>query len=582
MTLKRIKIENIKGIELKSFELDIIPNKPSLLIAPNGFGKSSISCAFGSMSRNRINLKDEDYYCGNQENQPSITIDYQRTDGVIVTLLADEQSNSIASEIDFFVIKNSLSAKGSSTYFGNTSVKMIIDPVILVDSIPVSTRFDNYSLNEFKLKFGINNKVLPNPNIALKNKLLVEILSENYTSLQRANGVRVTESIQLIINQIQQRNGTKTQICNWINEEYIDKLKGVNHLSDIAHVLGHFELDYTTEAENFLLAIQLVWLYNKDRNHFKKACNYNNYVKDKDDFNVILSNFNTTWRNIRTKQSGGKLVLTFPRADEISNGQRDILSFLAMLFRAKSKLIKNTSVLVIDEVFDYLDDANLVAAQYYITQFIQTYKEKGKRIYPLILTHLNPQYFKNYTFSNQKNYYLNKSNIHVNPHMKRLLMCRKNELIENFVSTKIFHFHPGQDDMRIEFRDLRLPELWGVGRNFKDYTLLQLTNYLKGDDFDPFAVCCAVRVKIEEITYLKIQGEINQEDYLLTHMTRPKLEMAKNLGYRSPETFYLLGIIYNDGLHWNNNQDNISPIASKLENLTIKKLISEVFKEEDV
>lgn len=36
--LKVIEIENIKGIQQKRFELDISPNKPSLLVAPNGFG----------------------------------------------------------------------------------------------------------------------------------------------------------------------------------------------------------------------------------------------------------------------------------------------------------------------------------------------------------------------------------------------------------------------------------------------------------------------------------------------------------------------------------------------------------------
>jgi len=43
--LKVIEIENIKGISHKRFQLDILPNKPSLLVAPNGFGKSSIAVA---------------------------------------------------------------------------------------------------------------------------------------------------------------------------------------------------------------------------------------------------------------------------------------------------------------------------------------------------------------------------------------------------------------------------------------------------------------------------------------------------------------------------------------------------------
>jgi hypothetical protein len=38
-----------------------------------------------------------------------------------------------------------------------------------------------------------------------------------------------------------------------------------------------------------------------------------------------------------------------------------------------------------------------------------------------------------------------------------------------------------------------------------------------------------------------------------------------------------IGIIYNDGLHWHEHRDNISPIAIKLENLTIRKMINEIF-----
>jgi transposase len=70
---------------------------------------------------------------------------------------------------------------------------------------------------------------------------------------------------------------------------------------------------------------------------------------------------------------------------------------------------------------------------------------------------------------------------------------------------------------------------------------------------------------------------VSSEAFLGTRTTRKKLDKAEELGVVSPETHYLLGIIYNEGMHWKKNQDNVSPIASKLENLTIKKLISDVF-----
>jgi len=57
--LKVIEIEHIKGIQHKRFVLDISPNRPSLLVAPNGFGKSSLATAFNSMNNRRIVLKGD-------------------------------------------------------------------------------------------------------------------------------------------------------------------------------------------------------------------------------------------------------------------------------------------------------------------------------------------------------------------------------------------------------------------------------------------------------------------------------------------------------------------------------------------
>ena len=65
--LNSISITNIKGIGAsKTFELDLFPNKPSLLVAPNGFGKSSFACAFNSMNGNRIDLAEKNYHNGDR------------------------------------------------------------------------------------------------------------------------------------------------------------------------------------------------------------------------------------------------------------------------------------------------------------------------------------------------------------------------------------------------------------------------------------------------------------------------------------------------------------------------------------
>ena len=130
---------------------------------------------------------------------------------------------------------------------------------------------------------------------------------------------------------------------------------------------------------------------------------------------------------------------------------------------------------------------------------------------------------------------------------------------------------------RAEFNALGLLEHWGEANNFYQFLFSEADNYLNGRPFCPFAVCGAVRIKIEEIAYNQLQTPALQVVFLTTNMTRNKLDKAQEMGVVSPESHYLLGIIYNEGMHWKNNIDNVSPIASKLENLTIKKLIRDLF-----
>lgn len=578
--LKVIEIENIKGISHKKFELDIIPNKPSLLVAPNGFGKSSFATAFKSMNRNRINLQEEDYNEEDETKSPKVKLKFQKSTDTVVDLEATNDSNSISDEFGYFVINNLTKPKGIGSRFGTASARLEIEDIVLINTIPDNVSFD-YSYRDTKNKFGNNGKVLPNLNNGvLDNLKLVEKLSLNYQALQRANGVRVQRDIENFLDQVNNESGTADELLEWINTELLEFLKQINYVNQIGDLLSKFDLDFPFECENYLAAIQLVWAYHSDRNDFKSACKYSNYLLKRKRYETMLSNFNSTWKDIRASISGDSLVVKFPKAIHLSNGQRDILTFISMLFKAKEKLNKDANILIIDEVFDYLDDANLTAAQYYITQFIDEFKKEDKEIYPLILTHLNPDYFKNFAFNSQKVYYLKKFNIDVYQHFTSLLRKRNNETIEDDVSKYLLHYHPDEIDKREEFRDLNLPELWGEGKNFYNFLDGEVEKYLNDRAFCPFAVCGAVRVKIEEIAYSQLDTAESKEQFLNTHGTRNKLDKAEELGIISPESHYLLGVIYNEGMHWKEHQDNVSPIASKLENKVIQKLINDVINHE--
>lgn len=571
-----IEIEHIKGIQLKRFELNIQPNKPSLLVAPNGFGKSSFATAFNSMNNRRIALAEENYHQENEDLTPRISIEYTKPDGMHVSLEATTESNTIHSELDCFVINNLVRPKGIGNQYGRASATLAISDIILVDRIPNNTPFGNqYRVSQ--QRFGQNARVLPNPDVALNNLKLIEKLSFNYQALERANGQRIQNRINAIIYQINQQAGTTEILTDWVTHNILNDLKQIEYLNTIGDLIHEIDLGYNSETKSYLIAIQLIWLYNNNSNNFKNACKYRIYQLDKKRFQNTLSNFNCTWKNIRASETGGQLVVKFPKAIHISNGQRDILTFIAMLFRARQHLKKDANILIIDEVFDYLDDANLTAAQYYITTFIKDFRNEGRRLYPIILTHLNPNYFKNFAFSNQKVYYLDKSDIQVNQNIARLLRNRDHHTIRDDVSKHLLHFEPTPINKRAEFNALGLLEHWGEANNFYQFLFSEADNYLNGRPFCPFAVCGAVRVKIEEIAYNQLQTPALQAVFLTTNMTRNKLDEAQEMGVVSPESHYLLGIIYNEGMHWKNNIDNVSPIASKLENLTIKKLIRDLF-----
>src|SRR5690606_23073570 len=107
----------------------------------------------------------------------------------------------------------------------------------------------------------------------------------------------------------------------------------------------------------------------------------------------------------------------------------------------------------------------------------------GKRLYPIILTHLNPNYFKNFAFSNQKVYYLDKSNIQVNQSIVRLLRNRDHQSIKDDVSKHLLHFEPTHINKRAEFNAIGLRELWGESDNFYQFLFGEVDNYLNGRAF---------------------------------------------------------------------------------------------------
>lgn len=580
MSLITIEIQNIKGIKRKIFNLEILPNKPSILVAPNGFGKSSIATAFDSLQRNRINLDDDDYHESNKLNKPRIDLTYEREDKTRINLYADDSHNTIVNELDWFVINNKVRAKGIGQSFGgytNVSASLRVDPIVLVDTIPKKVDFD-YSFKNQKDSFGQNGKVLPNINSIFDNYRLINEIYSN-TLLDRCQGERIQSAIQKFINTVNNQSGTASDIVDWIEKNQLSILTQIKYLNELAEILNSYDIGFSKNSENFLAAIQLIRVYESNPASFKNACRYKEYEDEKSSLKSLFSSINSSWKDITPKQTKNQLIIEFPKTNLISNGQRDIMCFIALLNKAERKLKKQSCILIVDEIFDYLDDANLVAAQYYISQIIKRFQRENKRFYPLILTHLNPAFFKTFVFSKQKIYYLDKKTSKADSNLENLLKNREAPSIKDDVSKFLLHFNPNHINKRAEFRALRLKETWGEANNFDQYIDAEAKKYSTDQpDFDPLAICIALRKKIEKKIYDRLRDPLEKNAFLNINMTREKLEYAESKGIPIPETYFLLGIIYNEALHWKPNHDNISPIISKLENFTIKQIVSRIIK----
>lgn len=583
MKIKSIEIKNIKGISNAKFDLDIIPNKPNLIVAPNGFGKSSFATAFNSLNANRINLDDKSYFENNQENEPQLAVVTEDDEGIKETLTADSNSNSINNEFDIFVINNQLVAKATKLRIaGNVIAKssLEVNPIILNGNIPPKVFFD-YSRAKAKTIFGGNGKILPDISEILSNPLVLEEIVTKI-DLSKFKGVRLRSRINTVITDVNNQSGTTPQIINWIESNRLDYLKDIDLLNCLSSILCSYDIiDINNDVYCFLAAIQLVDIYLSDQKLFKKAYEYQQYLAEKNDYEELFKTFNSSWVDIKPKEVKKKrLILELPKAHNISNGQRDILCFIALIQKSKKVLRKEKYILIIDEVFDYLDDANLVSVQYYISQMLEQFKAEDRKFYPLIMTHLNPFYFNHFCFNKHKikTHYLDQRTSSVNSQFVKFIRNRGNDAIRESVDLYHFHYHPDQINIRNEFKAIGLKETWGESPKFHKFINDETLKYVKNKtDFDPLAVCLGVRIQIEKLVYENLTEVSNKEKFIGKHGTKKKIDFAESIGIDAPETFYLLGIIYNVGMHWHENRDNISPIAVKLENLTIKKLITDLF-----
>lgn len=572
MSVKKItavQIQNIKGIKNATFDFrDFYPNMPVLGVAPNGFGKSSFAVAFSSLNTKRLELEKNHYHAGDASLPTSLRIRCAMQDGSTLELEATSTKNDIAKEFDVFVVNSQLKVRAVAKKqgaFTSASGTIEVNTIILINTIPPKVKLA-YSVQAARASFGPSGKILPN----------IAMLLVNFEFLTRLNGVDIAKygsaAVSNALSAFKEAANAVNGAAATILGALPDTISTLPVLAEISGLFGELGIDFGGPVPSALAAMQVADTWSSSKEEFRKAIKRAQYEVDRAMLTEALAALKSTWKNIIPTEEKGKLVVSFPSAHEISNGERDILTFVGMLLQASRKLQASQSLLIVDEIFDYLDDANLLVCQYHLTQLISKFKQQGKKLFVLILTHLQPGYFKNFTFANQKIEYFIRSPSSSDV-VEKIILARADETLEASLAPHFFHYSPVNADLTTEFAMHGLDINLASSGNFHNHLFNQLDRYLKNKSYDPISVCCAVRLKIEKKVYDQLAPPL-QPQFLSTFKTAAKLDYATQ-HIEIPDLYYLLGVIYNEVAHLRRKQDNHSGLFSKLSNLTVRHMIKE-------
>ncbi|MFP5438833.1 MAG: hypothetical protein ACLGH8_13690 [Bacteroidia bacterium] len=578
MKITAIEIENIKGIANLTLNAELLPNKVNIFVAPNGFGKTSFGIGFKSLNSPKIELDEKHLHNGDIRNLPVIKLEVTDTAGSRL-LVADNTKNQIRDDFDVFVINSQLKASGTVQRYGGRTISRFsldIQPTILVEKVPGQANFD-YKKTVLNQSFGANSKVLVNVNGIIHNPVLLRrILTQ--VNLNELKLGRTLNPLQTFLDQINGVNGVANNILQYIDQNVAAFLESNAEINKLTRIINGMKFPgQETLAKSFLIAWQLIKLFHPmTKTQVEKVFNYCDFLEYSEYTTRLISDFNTTRFRIAPIVEKKKLVVNWPKAHEISNGQRDILNFVALLLKARLDLNKQNQILVIDEVFDYLDDANLISFQYFLTDLIDRAVQRGINLFSILLTHLDPNFFNHFCFSDGKLkvLYLKEYNIDQSLNLHKIIYNREEPTIKAELDEYFFHYNPQQIDIQNKFDALGLVKEWGDTNKFHKKIYREVNNYLDRKKYDPLAICFALRKVIEMKVYNLFQNAVQKDAFLKVHGTKNKLLYAQSLGIVIPETYFLLGIIYNTSLHLYNGQNITNSLAFKLENLTIRQLIN--------
>lgn len=592
--LKRIKIENIKGKD--SFEVtftDLTANQPNIIVAPNGYGKSTIATAFKAASSGKLKLDSKDVYQRNPDNHPKLEIElYGENSGIFVSTDTD---GNISRHLSVYTISSPLYAKNTTRGFNRNvaaTADLRVEQVVIYSSIP-KNKCINYSYRSVSGEFGNKSKLFLNMSDMLSNYHNISQLMDIKDNLKKCSvqqGIK-SKFMQFLANC--QDKGTATYIKQQISQDTIATLRGNSNIDILFDCIAGMKSKPAgwCDIDIVFTAIQLCRIMKQyydvgENDVLKKVHAFLEYKEAKDLIDERLNLFNTTGRNIKTREDHGKLVINFDRADSMSNGERDILSFISNLTKFEISFKKQRGILIIDEVFDYLDGSNMLAVQYYLSELINKCKSTGKVLFPIIFTHLDPEVFANYYFRKKKVHYISSfAPIELDSQIVKLLRLRESRMLTDDEKEEIekyyIHFIDETYSLSEKLATKISNDFSESSTSFRSSLYDEIIKeYLPENSYNPVMIIAGVRIRIEEMVYRQL-NPCDQCEFIQQHKVINKLIFAEDHGIEVPELFYLLQPLYNDGLHLGRNDNDVRRKVKscylKTNNLHIRRMIQMLF-----
>lgn len=594
--IKNITIQNIKGYGYPPVTLDVElkTNRVNILFAPNGTGKSSLAAAFSSLKRGTLSVDKNLKFHKDETLSSSLSLELND-----VVYTADSTKNEISPVLSCWVIKSGIDSEATLHNMGKfaTAISYIDITDIEIGKV-VKLVSTGYSINAIKRNFGKNKKILQNLGVEMESPKFLHRLKFIYTQLDTFLSASSRRAlIENVLQKINNLRGNEQEVLAAIDENWLSEIETEPRYQSIVQQLA---LLYPNDSpcNLFLRFFQLTYHWKDNKMKIKSAIAYWDYIDFKNHIDRELKLLDTTWKNIHTEEVKDKLVVRFPHADEISNGQRDLLTFVVNIIKFKVKIRPEYKyLLLIDEVFDYLDDANLIAAQYYLTDFLNL---SNNNLYLCILSHLNPYTFRSYVFSEKR----------INPQYLRATVptatrkmlafiafretmnqegkrgdANKLQLYHN-LSHDLFHYNHLVSDYSADIAtyktDRNLDETWGQTAVLHQILIDEVNKYLSDQtQYDPYAVAMALRLRVEKMMYEQLQNQNQKTHFIDQKMTKNKFAYCEDNGVEVPDVYNIVSAIHNEADHV--KMDHLTntyvekPMVYKLQHVAIKGILKKIF-----